>query len=217
MSDDPQNWSTLSGEKVKELERWGSAWADLQHAGMALFERQQLPRRPSSLFQRRALWESAVVAYARADQSKDRRDIQFKNFVQEITGDSGSAMHKRVMDWRHGHVAHRKRAEFESAETVIAFRNGSATPSSLHLVLGIDLGPEDDSEFVAAFRQHVEVLRNAMYETRISPLAKQIIDNINESKIVIPSEMRPADDQSSSARYVINHLLLTLDAVPKTD
>lgn len=45
----------------------------------------------------------------------------------------------------------------------------------------------------------------------------QISDNINESKIVIPSEMRPADDQSGSARYVINHLLLTLDAVPKAD
>ena len=118
--------------------------------------------------------------------SDHERKIPFKDYVEEIAGADGLAVHERVMDWRHGHVAHRKRPEFESVETVVTYVNGSDAPSALHPVLGIDLGPEDEGEFVTSFRQLVEVLRTSLYERRILPLVMKIVDDLNAGTIPFP-------------------------------
>lgn len=198
---------------MTHAERWCSAWADLLLAGMALLYRGELEDNlPATMFHRRALWESAVVSYGRCAVSDHKREIPFKDFVEEVTGDEGLALHERIMDWRHGHVAHRKRAEFESIETVLSFAKGSAHPTSLHIVLGIDLGPVNDSEFVASFETHIQTLRDAMYEKKIRPYGFAAIDDMNAGLITRPSQLRAAEDFSSSERYMINHCLAELGA-----
>ena len=79
MSDTPaRHWATASGEPVSELERWGSVWADLLLVDMVLLERRKLPSAAATAFQRRGLWESAVIAYGRADQSQWERPVPSK-------------------------------------------------------------------------------------------------------------------------------------------
>ena len=173
-------------------------------------ERERLEFKPSNIFHRRALWESAVVSYGRVGFSDQKRKVSFRDFVEEVAGTDGLALHDRIMDWRHGHVAHRRDAEFESVETVLAFANGSTSPNALRVVLGVDAGPRDDSEFVTAFRQHVKVMRDAMHEKKLAPLAVDIAGDINSGRIARPTELRPADDQSSADRYVVNSCLAEL-------
>jgi hypothetical protein len=202
-----QQWATASGEPVTELERWGSVWADLLLVDMVLLERRELPTKPSTAFQRRGLWESAVIAYGRADQSQWERPVPFKDFVREVAGEDGMATHDRIMDWRHGHVAHRNRAEFESVETAVEYAQGS--PTGLYLVIASDIGPKNDHPFVAEFERHVKLLRDTMYETKISPLAMQLVDVLGSDQVALTAP-GPAQGQSSAERLVITQHLATL-------
>jgi hypothetical protein len=211
MATDGERWGTLTGLKVTYAQRWCSAWADLLFADMALMYRSELADTdPAHFFQRRALWESAVVSYGRCAVSDQKRKIPFEDFVVEVTGDDGLALHERIMDWRHGHAAHRKRKEFESIETVLAFAEGSALPNALRLVLSIASGPKDDDELVVAFQPHIKTLRDAMYEKRLDPLGREIVDDFNAGLIQRPTQLRPADDRSSHERYMITHTLAEL-------
>jgi hypothetical protein len=213
MTKDIELWGTLTGLNVTRAQRWCSVWADLLFADMALLERGRLDDgTPPNMFHRRALWESAVVSYGRCTVSDQKREVPFKDLVIEVAGHDGLALHERIMDWRHGHVAHRKRAEFEAVETVLAFAKGPAHPTALRMILGVDLGPGNDGEFVTAFQQHVKTLRDAMYEKKLRPLGISIIDDLNAGRISRPSELRPADDWSSRERYVVNHCLVELGA-----
>ncbi|OBF56727.1 hypothetical protein A5756_10575 [Mycobacterium sp. 852002-53434_SCH5985345] len=202
-------WGTLSGLNVTYLQRWCSAWADLLLADMALLEHRSLGK-GSTITHRRSLWEAAVVAYGRLAVSDQKREIAFKDLISEVAGEDGVVLHERIMDWRHGHVAHRKRAEFEAIKTVFAYAN-SVTPTSLHSVLAVDAGPAAGSKFARAFQKHVKMMRDSMYELRIRPLATKVIEDVNEGRIAKPGALRPADDQSTGDRYIINQCLYELN------
>ena len=131
----------------------------------------------------------------------------FKDFVREVAGELGMATHTRIMDWRHGHVAHRNRAEFETVETAVEYADG--LPAGLHLVIASDIGPTDDHPFVAEFERHVKLLRDTMYETKISPLAVQLAKVLGSDQVALTAP-GPAHDQSSAERLVITHHLATL-------
>lgn len=211
MANGVELWGTLTGLKVTYAQRWCSVWADLLFADMALMYRSELDdAKAATMFHRRALWESAVVSYGRCAVSDQKRKVPFEDFVREVTGGDGLALHERIMDWRHGHVAHRKRSEFESIETVLAYANPPAHPTALRLLLGIDLGPKNDDELVVAFQSHVKTLRDAIYEQRIAPLGLEIIDDYNAGLVARPAQLHPARDQSSAERYVITHTLAEL-------
>lgn len=203
-----ERWATLTGLNVTFAQRWCSAWADLLLTDMALMYRAELEPNLESMFRRRAYWESAAVSYGRLIVSDKKRKIPFKEFIEEVTGDDGLALHKQIMDWRQGHVAHRTGAKYESVETVLAFEDGSATPNALKIVLGIDLGPLDDTEFVQAFQRHVKTLRDAIYERKLHPLGGKIIEYFNATRPLV--EIRPAVDQSSLERYVVQYRLFEL-------
>lgn len=203
-----ERWATLTGLNVTFAQRWCSAWADLLLTDMALMYRAELEPNIVNMFRRRAYWESATVSYGRLIVSDKKRKIPFKEFIGEVTGDDGLALHEQIMDWRHRHVAHRTGAEYESVETVLAFENGSATPNALKIVLGVDMGPLDDSEFVQAFQQHVKMLRDAMYERKLHPLGEEIIEYFNATRPLV--EIRAAVDQSSLERYVVQYRLFEL-------
>lgn len=123
-------WGTLRGLNVTYLQRWCSAWADLLLADMALLEHGSLGK-GSTITHRRPLWEAAVVAYGRLAVSDQKREIAFTDLISEVAGDDGIALHERIMDWRHGQVAHRKRAEFEAIKTVLAYTNSGADPRAI--------------------------------------------------------------------------------------
>jgi hypothetical protein len=55
-----------------------------------------LANTPANLFQRRALWESAIASYGRLIVSDQKRKNPFKEFVEEITGVDGLAIHERI-------------------------------------------------------------------------------------------------------------------------
>lgn len=176
---------------------------------MALLYRSELEPNPGNIFRRRACWESALISYGRLVVSNWEREIPFVEFLEEVTGDDGVALHERLMDWRQGHVAHRTSAEFESNETVLAYASGSDTPNTLKVVVGIDMGPLDDSEFAISFKQHVKTLRDAIFERRLQPLGYSIVEDVNGGRIA-RSELRPAEEQSSSGRYVVAYNVLAL-------
>lgn len=205
---------TLTGQNVTELQRWSSAWGDLLAADMALLERGQLDdSKPSNAFLRRALWESAIASYGRCAVSARKRKIAFNDFVRETTGDDGMAVHERIMDWRHGQVAHRNSAEFESSETVLTFAQGPAHPTSLNLVLSTDTGPANNAEFVIAFQGHVKTVRDAIWEKKLFPIAVAVIDDLNAGRITRPTELRiAAQDRPLPQRLVINQCITTLGA-----
>jgi hypothetical protein len=206
VSDTQTQWANVSGELAAELERWSSVWADLLLVDMILLERRQLRSERSNVFARRGLWESAVIAYGRADQSQFERPVPFKEFVKEVAGDSGKATHDRIMDWRHGHVAHRNSAEFETVETVVEFTHSLA--AALKLVIASDVGPANDDPFVAEFENLVKLLRDEMYERRIAPLAAQVAEALGSGHITLPAP--GPKDVPSDDRVVITHLLRTL-------
>lgn len=201
----------LTGLKVTHAERWSSAWADLLFADMALMYRDELDdSKAANMFHRRALWESAVVSYGRCAVSGRKRKIPFVDFVREVTGDAGLSLHERIMDWRHGHVAHRNRSEFESIETVLAYLDPPAHPTALRVVNGTALGPKNDDELVVSFKSHIKLLRDAIYEKRMAPLGLEIIDDYNAGLVVRPTRLRRNDDEPSLERYVITHTLAEL-------
>ncbi|MCA2254811.1 hypothetical protein JF710_16650 [Mycobacterium intracellulare] len=208
MAPDRERWATLTGLDVTYAQRWCSAWADLLLTDMALMYRAELEPTMENMFRRRAYWESATVSYGRLIVSDKKRKIPFKEFIGEVTGDDGLALHEQIMNWRQQHVAHRTGNQYESVETVLAFEHGSATPNALKIVLGVDMGPLDDSEFVEAFREHVKTLRDAMYERKLHPLGEKIIEYFNATRPLV--QIRPALNQSSLERYVVEYRLFEL-------
>lgn len=178
---------------------------------MALFERRGLDdSKMANVFHRRALWESAVASYGRCAVSNKRRKIAFKDFVSEVTGDDGLAVHERIMDWRHGHVAHRNGAEFESVETGFTYADTPTHPTSLNVALVIDAGPPNSSEFVADFENHVKTMRDAVWEQKLFPLAGDVVDDVNAGRIARPTQPRALDDRSGEGRYTLNLNITTL-------
>ncbi|CPR68964.1 hypothetical protein [Mycobacteroides abscessus] len=171
-------------------------------ADMMLLERRQLPDKPSSVYQRRGLWEAAVIAYSRADQSQYERPVPFKQFVKDIAGEQGAATHDRIMDWRHGHVAHRNKAEFETVDTLVKYENG--VPVGLYVAVASDIGPANNNPFVGEVEQHVELIRNAVYERKMSPLAIQLVPVLFSDQVTLNTP-GPAIDRSSDERLVLTH------------
>ncbi len=172
---------------------------------MALLERRELyDSKMANIFHRRALWESAVASYGRCAVSNKKRKIAFKDFVSEITGEDGLAVHERIMDWRHGHVAHRNGAEFETVETGFVYADGSAHPTSLNVALVIDAGPPNNSEFVADFENHVKTMRDAVWEQKLFPLAGEVVGDVNAGRIARPTQPHALADRSGDGRYTLN-------------
>ena len=205
----------IEGDSVRMLQRWGSVWTDLLHVDMALHERSETADIPSTVFVRRALWESAVISYGRAGVSMRKRKVPFRDFVLEATGPEGLATHERIMDWRHGHVAHRTRPEFEDVEASVAFYP-DGRPSELHLVVSTDIGPATDSPFAVAFANHAKSLRDALYETKILDCIENVVDDLNAERIAPALGAEP--DSSTSSRLKIDHCLATFaHEPPETD
>jgi hypothetical protein len=165
----------LDSVDANVLRKWGSAWLDLVHADSVLNARRGIPVIPANVFVRRALWESAVISYGRLGQSTQRRKIDL-GALFAASGDSGaSEFHDEIMRWRHGHVAHRADAAFESVKALLCV-DGLGSPHALQLVVEPAIGPQDDENLVERFRAHVFLLRNTIWESFMAPLATTLAE-----------------------------------------
>lgn len=219
-------WGTLTAPteptsivpNVTQLERWCSAWGDLLASVMALNERTKLDdSQPSNMFIRRALWESAIASYGRCAVSGEKRKIMFNALVEETVGEAGMKVHERIMDWRHGHVAHRNRPEFESAETVLVYADGPARPTSLNVVVTVHAGPLNSDPFLAEVENHVRIVRDAVWEKKMFPLAVDVVEDLNAGRLAWPKELRIPDDQVSAGHYVIDQCITSLGVEVRTN
>lgn len=66
-----------------------------------------------------------VIAYGRMTMSNRARKVDFDDLLS-MAGDRET--HDRILDWRHGHVAHRRRGEFEKVDLVEQFDDAGIVP-----------------------------------------------------------------------------------------
>lgn len=176
----------LTSSDANRLRKWVSLRSDLTHVRQVLFMRQQLPNTLEHMFTRRALWESAIVSYGRMGTS-DKRQVEFRTFVTEIGGTNAEKLHEELMAWRHEHVAHRTGAQFE--ETVVeAFFDGHGL-NHLNVDVSTSVGPANDSDFAQRFHDHVDRLRNHLWENYMEPSGAALAER--DQKGDAPTESTP--------------------------
>ncbi|MGW5751296.1 hypothetical protein [Nocardia rhamnosiphila] len=165
----------LDSVDANVLRKWGSAWLDLTHAGQALETRRNTPVNLSTIFVRRALWEAAVISYGRIGQSTQARKIDLYALFAACGDPGASDLHDEIKKWRHGHVAHRSDSMFESVDALVSI-NDMARPSAMRLVIESSIGPQDDEQLTENFHQHVDRLRNTIWQSFMVPLVTKIIE-----------------------------------------
>ncbi|MGW4718194.1 hypothetical protein [Nocardia sp. NPDC004260] len=174
--------ASLDSVDADVLRKWGSAWLDLRHADSVLEARLNTPVTPSNLFVRRALWEAAVISYGRVGQSTRRRKIDLAGLFAASGDPDASNFHDTIKEWRHGHVAHRADAAFESVDALLCV-DASLTPSALKLVIETDIGPQDDEQLAEKFRAHVILLHNTIWERFMVPLAAKLTEKAQRNTV----------------------------------
>jgi len=163
----------LTTSEANRLRKWGSLWFDLLHVDMTLHERANIEDKPSNAFLRRALWESAVVAYGRMESSNKKRQLEHQDLLTAAGCDV--SFHERAMDWRNDHVAHRLSNEYEETAAVAVYNgSGSLKLESLNLHVSTWAGPGDDSPLVTEFTAHVKKLRDKLWEKHLAPMGAAI-------------------------------------------
>jgi len=170
----PDLEAPIKGASVQLLQNWCSLWADLLHVDMVLHGRQQLADDASLLFVRRALWESAVIAYGRT-VSGGSRQLQVRELLP-LMGDDAAACHEDAMRWRNKHVAHRQDRARELLTTHAVLDPVARGVTGIRVRVAPALGPEDDGgELATRLQAHVHTLRNLVWEQRIRPLEAEVI------------------------------------------
>jgi len=201
---EPDHIRALGTPTANKLQKWGSLWADLLHVDMTLDHRRKLEAIPANVFARRALWEAAVVAYGRMAVSDRRRKVEVDDLLDVCGGDDARALHERIMDWRHGHIAHRNRTEFEQV-TVAAHYDDSDELDTITLVVAPAVGPLDEG-MLDQFESHIYRLRNTLWERFLAPLAVEVArDNPTLPPRVPPEISRTSE--SDQAVFSINFTL----------
>ncbi|WP_197481802.1 hypothetical protein RBB84_02025 [Rhodococcus sp. D-6] len=152
---------------VAELRKWASLWADLLHVDMTLLGLRETPNTPSTVFVRRSLWEAAVIAYGRMTMSNRGRKVDFDDLLS-VAGDRET--HDRILGWRHGHVAHRRRGEFEKVDLVEQFDDAGALVK-IEVVVAPAIGPVG-GDLVQRFAAHIHELRTTLWERYLVALAQ---------------------------------------------
>ncbi|MGB3894828.1 MAG: hypothetical protein WA942_11350 [Mycolicibacter sinensis] len=165
----------LTTSEANRLRKWGSLWLDLLHAEMVLHERQGLPDTPTNAFTRRALWESAVIAYGRMEFSDKKRKLAHDELLKAVGGENVLAFHGQLTRWRHDHVAHRLGKDFEATAVVAGYAaTGQQNLESVAVVVSTWIGPTDDSDEACMFRTHVKALRDTLWETYLAPIGEAL-------------------------------------------
>ncbi len=164
----------VSGTTVDQLRDWASLWSDLLHVGQVLHTLDLTPANLDNVFTRRALWESAVIAYGRMATKRGRK-VRFVELLATL-GDDAVQCHKRVMKWRDRHIAHRQDPSRETISTHAVIAPELRRMLSIRIRVAPAIGPEQDGEaLIPLFQQHVFALRNIIWEQRLGKIGAQVI------------------------------------------
>ncbi len=168
----------VTGDSVVKLESWASVWADLVHADMVLHARDQLPEQPENIFSRRALWESAVIAYGRTAKT-GRRQVLLSDLLATL-GPEAKDCHEKILKWRDKHVAHRQDPSRETVTTRAIFDPERRKITEVRIKVSPATGDEDGGELVSSFKEHIKVLRDLVWQRHFTALETRIIDENTE-------------------------------------
>lgn len=184
----------LTSADANRLRKWASVWADLTHVRQVLYERAQLPNTAANVFLRRALWESAIASYGRMGAS-EKRKIDFQTFVSETGGSAAEQLHEELMLWRHEHVAHRTGAQYEESVVEVFFDDQDV--NHLNVAVSTSIGPADESDLARGFHDHVDELRDHLWENYMAPWGKTLAERARESGAQTESapKAKPQDDR----------------------
>jgi hypothetical protein len=198
-SPDPELETRVRDDQALRLTDKVSLWADLLLVRQSLHSRKSLPNSASEIFTRRALWEQAVIAYARCFGT-GRRERVPDHIMRGISSDL-LEVHEEVLKWRNTHVAHRVEAKFERAEATVVYSAGSDDPESVRVRVHLPVGPNEES-FADDFEKLADKIKNAIWEQYFPVLELDLL-RVHAEREETRRQAEPIQDESSSSVYVI--------------
>ena len=178
----------VDDELSRELAELASIWADLLLVRQSLHDRKEM-KKASQMFIRRALWEQAVIAYARCFTTGRRRQLP-ESLRQRMVGGSVK-VHDEIMRWRNQHVAHRVESDFEEASVTLTYRSDEDEPVSTRIRVRLSMGPEDE-RLADALATLADGLKDRLWPDWFPRLEEQLLDRYR------------ADSEKRAAAAVVN-------------
>lgn len=197
MSDEIRE-SLLKGEAAAELADMASIWADLQLVEMTIHRWQQTVA-PKDLYVRRALWEQAVVAYARCFDQSRRRKIP-DALVAQMAGKS-LQVHEEVLRWRNKLISHRVDDDAAWSLVTLTYRDTDDGPVSVRIRVDLPHGPENDRMAIALGKLARE-LKNRIWQQWIAPLESKLLTKYAEDQDM-KSRAEVFDVQRGQGRFLV--------------
>ncbi len=167
------SYASVSGGSVLALKDWSSLWFDLVHADMLLHARASLPASAATAFQRRGLFEAAIVGCGRTVKNGSRQQTKLVLMVDDLGADAQQT-YADALQWRDKHIAHRVDQSREQVHTTAVIVAGAI--SSIQITVAPTMGPEDEgTDFADRFATHVKTLRDLVWPKYIKPLEGDVI------------------------------------------
>ncbi len=161
---------------------WASVWWDLRAVSQIVYDRSQIPANSAAhVFTRRSMIDGAIIAYGRCFVDGSHYEAaRVKPLIDEM-GDDAVTVHEETMRWRHRHVAHRVKANWQESDVRILWGEfGTASPT-FRIRLVSTLGPGE--EFVVKFGEHAKALADRVWENRLTPLKDRYFAQVDPVKL----------------------------------
>ena len=164
----------IDDESAQELADLASIWADLLLVQMCLHHRKSLTGKAmEQIFVKRALWEQAVVAYARCFNTGRGRPLPHQ--LREQIGEDSLQVHDEIIRWRDKHVAHRVDQQLQRTHVSLTYPGGQNRAQSVRVRVEQPTGPEDE-RLADALLTLAERLKDRLWERWFPALETQILD-----------------------------------------
>lgn len=195
--------SRVKSDPARRLSHLTSLWADLQLVEMVLHYRRGLSKELVDVYLRRALWEEAIIAYARCFTSGRRPQVP-SELIDQLSPDEQS-IHRAALRWRHKHVAHRVEDMFESVETSLVYRPTETEPRAARIRLTVMIGP-DDADLPDRLGQIAKALKDRIWTDHMAPTEIELLDHHRNDPAVRNRAALPPKDATSGDRvtFTIN-------------
>jgi hypothetical protein len=188
----------LNDAEAAELADLASIWADLQLVEMSI-HRWKTTTAPKDIYVRRALWEQAVVAYARCFDQSRRRKIPGALYEQ-MTGGS-LRVHEETMRWRDKLVAHRVDKDAAWSIPTLAYIGDAPKPVSVRIRVDLPRGPEDD-RMAVALGELAQGLKNRLWQQWLRPLEESLLAKHQDDE-EMRSQAAPFEERREGGRFFV--------------
>lgn len=167
--------------KVREIEDYASAWWDMRTAAQMIHGQVTFDVTPANYFTRRAIWDGAVITYARCFMN-GRRDTDILALVAGLD-DEMRATHDTILQWRNQHSAHRVDPTLESVGITLLWA-GFGTHQPVVRVRIMTHPQPDDATIEGKFEALASTLANQIWEKFIYPLQQELFDELGTAAML---------------------------------